>query len=77
MTDSDGRMTDSELMIKAAECADWGQVVCNGGPPCFHIEGDRFCLRAKRWDGHDVMHTYVPLHVLLAQCAASKTKDKP
>lgn len=57
--------------IAAAKHADWGQVVANGGPPCFHLEGVRFCLRAQRWDGHDSMHRYLPLHELLAAVAIS------
>ena len=40
-------------LVTAAENADWVQVVLNGGPPCFHLEGERFCLRAYRWAGHD------------------------
>ena len=44
--------------------ADWGQVIANGGPPCFHLDGDKLCFRAKRWPGHDggSMHQYVSLH---------------
>lgn len=38
--------------VKAVKNADWQQVVFNGGPPCFHLEGERFCLRAQRWAGH-------------------------
>jgi hypothetical protein len=38
----------------AATNADWLQVILNGGPPCFHLEGERFCLRAQRWAGHIV-----------------------
>lgn len=51
--------------IKAAEQADWGQVVRNGGPPCFHIEDGRFCLRAERWGGHGSYHAFVSLAGLL------------
>lgn len=29
-------------LLKAAKDADWMQVVGNGGPPCFHLEGNRF-----------------------------------
>jgi|ERR1700722_10200519 len=55
-------------IIEAAEKADWQQVVLNQGPPCFHLEGGhnpQFCLRAKRWAGHDSDHKYVPLDGLL------------
>jgi hypothetical protein len=57
-----------EKYIAASEKADWDQVVLNGGPPCFHLEGNgHFCLRAKRWDGHwnKRFHPYVPLVDLL------------
>ena len=55
-------------MLKAARDADWMQVVFNQGPPCFFLEGQRFCLRPHRW--HDeiaekVCHKYVPLEQLL------------
>jgi hypothetical protein len=54
-------------LVAAAEQADWQQVVLNGGPPCFHYESDRerFCLRAKRWAGHNVDHHFVSLAGLL------------
>lgn len=55
-------------MFQAAKDADWMQVVLNQGPPCFHLEDGRFCLRAQRW--HDeiaekVCHKYVSLEALL------------
>jgi hypothetical protein len=59
-------------LLHAAEHADWGQVVANGGPPCFHIcEDGLFCLRAKRWEGHapwtgSVGHDFVSLAQMLA-----------
>jgi hypothetical protein len=43
---------------------DWAQVVSNGGPPCFHKENGRFCLRAERWEGHRITtghHFFVSL----------------
>lgn len=52
------------------------QVVYNQGPPCFHLEGHRFCLRAERWDGHHKemdgsgpMHEFVSLEDLLKSIA--------
>jgi len=65
-------MTKQEALLHAAEHADWGQVVANGGPPCFHLDEDgTFCLRAKRWDGHqanayDGSHEFFSLHAMLA-----------
>lgn len=55
-----------ELLL-AAERADWGQVVANGGPPCFHLENGRFCLRAEPWPGHGEpgFHEFVSLRDLL------------
>ena len=50
---------------RAAYRADWTQVALNGGPPCFHIENDRFCLRADRWAGHPSAHEFVSLAALL------------
>lgn len=57
-------------LLKAASNPDWMQVVYNQGPPCFHVENGRFCLRAERWDGHKVgvvgpIHSYVSLKDLL------------
>ena len=49
-------------LLEASTDIDWGQVLRNGGPPCFHIDSGRFCLRAKRWNGHDVIHPYTTLH---------------
>lgn len=60
-------MTTSDLSLitteerAAWEHADWQQVALNGGPPCFHLENKRFCLRAKRWAGHGDMHIFLPL----------------
>lgn len=60
-------------LLHAAENADWGQVVLNGGPPCFHVCKDDglFCLRAERWDGHAAdayrgSHKFVSLHAMIA-----------
>ena len=51
-----------DLIIKAAENIDWQQVILNGGPPCFRVQDDgRFCLRARRWDGHPLDHEFVSL----------------
>jgi len=51
---------------KALTNIDWGQVIANGGPPCFYIEHGQFCLRAERWEGHGgVLHDYVSLADLL------------
>lgn len=52
----------------AANNMDWGQVVCNGGPPCFHLcEDQHFCGRAKSWDGHGEpgFHNFVSLADLI------------
>lgn len=54
------RATRAQL-IAASESADWQQVVMNGGPPCFHLEDNRFCLRAERWGGHGIYHKFTPL----------------
>lgn len=47
---------------------DWSQVVANGGPPCFFVEGPQYCGRAERWQGHGnaAFHDYVSLEQLLA-----------
>jgi hypothetical protein len=69
-------------LILAAENADWMQVVFNQGPPCFHLEGSRFCLRAQRWDGHKTIggsgpiHEYVSLADLLRDVKPSTTDAK-
>lgn len=57
-------------LFKAAKEADWQQVACNGGPPCFHVDAGSFCLRAERWFGHSSVgvprvHEYVSLEGLL------------
>jgi len=52
---------DVDAFKHACQHADWTQVVLNGGPPCFHLEGSRFCLRAERWQGHGISHPYVTL----------------
>lgn len=59
----------------AARNMDWGQVVCNGGPPCFHLEdGDnRFCGRAERWAGHDTFHKFTPLDEVIGLPASEGT----
>lgn len=59
-------------LVAAAKQADWQQVVLNGGPPCFHVENSRFCLRAQGWDGHDGDHKFVSLADLIAALTASK-----
>jgi hypothetical protein len=48
---------------------DWGQVVLNGGPPCFFVEGSRYCGRAERWAGHSdpTFHKFVPLEYVTAK----------
>jgi hypothetical protein len=62
--------SDSDAVQAAAWEADWGQVVRNGGPPCFHVcEDGRFCFRAPQWGGHDggVDHDFVSLADLLSR----------
>ncbi len=57
----------SDTLDLALTNIDWGQVVSNGGPPCFHLEDDgRFCLRAERWIGHEeVFHQFVSLRTFI------------
>lgn len=63
----------SEMRIaeleKAAANMDWDQVVANGGPPCFYLEGSRFCGRAERWQGHEhsAFHKFTSLLDLLRE----------
>jgi len=54
-------------LMDAAKNMDWGQVVCNGGPPCFHVEGGKFCGAAERWAGHRnaEVHKFIPLSDLI------------
>ena len=72
----------NSVTLKAAESMDWEQVICNGGPPCFHIdksgaESERFCGRAQRWDGHGVggragFHRFISLADLLRSLEGTK-----
>ncbi len=63
-------------VIKAAEQMDWGQVVLNGGPPCFYLDTDgRFCGRAERWVGHWDLHDFISLADLLKH-DAKEMRDK-
>lgn len=61
-----------ERLLKAAKDADWEQVICNYGPPCFHLEDSQFCLRAERWAGHRLsdFHRFVSLADLLKAALA-------
>jgi hypothetical protein len=64
-------------ILLAAKTPDWEQVLGNGGPPCFHVEGNRFCFRAERWDGHHriggsgAIHKFVSLENLLREIVKS------
>lgn len=70
-------MSKRRKILIAAEHMDWGQVVCNGGPPCFHIcDGGLFCGRAQRWDGHEDLHKFVSLADLLRNISTEKPKLK-
>jgi hypothetical protein len=51
-------LKSAEEWMKAAANPDWMQVVFNHGPPCFHVENGRFCLRAEKWDGHFKLHEH-------------------
>jgi hypothetical protein len=57
---------------------DWQQVVLNGGPPCFHVEGPQYCGRAERWAGHGnpAGHNFVSLSALLTNTRASQWQDE-
>ncbi|MDB5490463.1 MAG: hypothetical protein JWO78_312 [Micavibrio sp.] len=63
------KANDTELLKSALLNVDWGQVIANGGPPCFHLDGDKLCFRAKRWPGHDggSMHQFVSLHEFIEE----------
>ncbi len=69
----------SAALFQAAKDADWMQVVYNQGPPCFHLEDGRFCLRAERWDGHKTfgdsgpVHDFVSLENLLRSASGEHT----
>lgn len=74
-------MDEQDRLREACVNADWMQVVLNGGPPCFHLEGAKFCLRAERWDGHetfpgdDIGHSFVSLSDLMdAELRAAREK---
>jgi len=56
-----------QQLRNACDQADWVQVFLNRsyGPPCFHLEGEAFCLRAQRWDGHWFHHSFISLFDLL------------
>lgn len=63
---------DISMLIRAAENADWEQVVLlTGGPPCFHLQEftQTFCLRSRQWPGHERSaagaHAFVSLADLL------------
>jgi hypothetical protein len=63
--------TESSTTLLPCPLMDWEQVALNGGPPCFHVEDgtpERFCGRAKRWQGHGVatFHDYVSLEEFVA-----------
>ena len=66
-------------LLRAARSANWQQVIMNGGPPCFHLEGRHFCLRAETWQGHTTdkdewpYHKFISLEALLA---APRTEGK-
>ncbi len=59
------RTSESRPIVTAAQNADWQQVALNGGPPCFHLAGEKFCLAAQRWAGHPEHHAFVSLVDLL------------
>lgn len=65
-----------QLLLRAAQNMDWTQIVLNGGPPCFHLEGDKFCGRAERWDGHDCHHKFISLENLLEKVFKKQENDK-
>lgn len=70
--------SEHEKLIKAAKQADWGQVMANGGPPCFHLmENGRLCFRAKRWIGHDEnqAHEFVSLADLIRDTRAAAQEE--
>ena len=69
---------NAKKVIKAAEKMAWGQVVCNGGPPCFAVMKDgRFCGRAERWFGHDIKecpkagHSFISLAEIMSAAFAA------
>jgi len=81
-------VTQVEALQAAFKIADWQQVVLNGGPPCFHLEHGRFCLRAQRWGGHRSgdwpYHAFVsmadqlqPFLVLLVEQQQKTEQEKP
>jgi len=72
LREEDGMDRDEAMkIVDVAKNADWGQVVANGGPPCFAYLDGKFCLRAERWAGHGkAHHHFVSLAQLLEQEAA-------
>jgi hypothetical protein len=53
---------------------DWQQVALNGGPPCFYVEGSKYCGRAERWAGHDGEHKFISLEDMVQQAIADEQK---
>ncbi len=71
------KKTAIEALLDACLYADWQQVVLNGGPPCFHLDGMTFCLRAERWQGHGIneFHKFVSLHDLMKTATGAAKAD--
>lgn len=72
-------MTPAAPDERDAARMDWQQVVLNGGPPCFFVEGPQYCGRAERWPGHgnNAFHGYVSLESLLATVRAEAAVFTP
>jgi len=66
----------SASLFQAAKDADWMQVVLNQGPPCFHLEDGRFCLRADRWDGHKTIGGSGPIHNFISLESLLRSADE-
>lgn len=69
--------TKRDVWDEQAATMDWGQVVANGGPPCFFVEGSQYCGRAKRWGGHGnpAFHDYISLEALIHTATAQESAN--
>jgi|HubBroStandDraft_4_1064222.scaffolds.fasta_scaffold45796_6 hypothetical protein len=72
------KLPTTDELLEACTLADWEQVRQNGGPPCFYYERERgeFCLRARRWAGHDTDHPYVHLACMVS-AAVDRSPESP
>ncbi len=55
---------------------DWVQHLFHRNTPCFYFDGENICGRGEPWDGHGILHDFLPLHSAYEKAVAEAVEKE-